>query len=121
MALGAVSPVSLFLLQQRLYAAFDSTLSPPCPVGGGILDPVAAVVIPLPTLGGISELAPQASRSIVQPTADKLLRRGFDLLLQAFLFLTLFLDFFDVLSPPGTGNRAANAALFPIFSRCFLL
>ena len=69
------------LFQKRLHAALGATFHPPRPTNDGILDLIAAVVIPLPTLGGISELAPQASRSIVQPTADKLLRRGFDFFL----------------------------------------
>lgn len=56
MALGAIPPVSFFLLQKILYP----TLGPPRPANGGILDPVAAIVISLPMLGSIPKLAPQA-------------------------------------------------------------
>ncbi len=41
-------------------------------MGGGVLDPVAAIVAGLPPLGGLPELAPQALRTVIQPTADKL-------------------------------------------------
>ena len=67
----------LFLLQKKLHPA-------PCLIGstgGGVLDPVAAVVAGLPPLGGFPELAPQAFRTIIQPTADKLLRRSLDFFL----------------------------------------
>ena len=47
------------------------------PTGGGILNPAAAVVAGLSTLGGLTELAPQAFRTIIQPTANKLFRRSF--------------------------------------------
>ena len=47
------------------------------PTDGGILNPVAAVVAGLSTLGGLTELAPQAFRTIIQPTANKLFRRSF--------------------------------------------
>ena len=104
MALGAIPSVSLFLLQKILYP----TLGPPRRTNGGILDPVAAVVIGLPMLGGIPKLAPQAFCAIVQPSADKLFRRCLDFLFQTFLFLTLFLDFFDVLSPHVSRNRAVS-------------
>ncbi len=53
---------------------------PPRSASGGILDPVAAVIIGLPVLGSIPELAPQALCSIVQPTADKLFGCVFDFL-----------------------------------------
>ena len=74
--LGSIPLASLFLLQKVLYPA----LGPPRPTNGGILDPVAAVVIGLPTLGCIPKLAPQALCPIVQPTADKLFGCGFDFL-----------------------------------------
>ena len=74
--------LALFLLfQQGLYPALRATLCPPRSACGGVLDPVAAVVIGLPTLGGIPKLAPQAFRTIIQPTADKLFRRGLDFFL----------------------------------------
>ena len=115
MALGAIPSVSPFLLQKILYPALRTTLGPPCSTGGGILNLVAAVIIGLSTLGGIPELAPQAFCPIVQPTADKLLGRGFDFLLQAVLYRVFFLDFLDVLSPPRTRNRAASTALLSLF------
>ena len=52
------------LFQKRLHAALGATFHPPRPTNDGILDLIAAVVIPLPTLGGIPELAPQAFRTI---------------------------------------------------------
>ena len=76
---GAQLPVrlpalgGLFLLQKSLHPA-------PCLIGttgGSVLDPVAAVVAGLSTLGGLTELAPQAFRTIIQPTANKLFRRSF--------------------------------------------
>ena len=115
--LGSIPLTSLFLFQKALY----STLDPPRSANSRILDPVAAVVIGLPTLGSIPELAPQAFCPIVQSTADKLFGRRFDFLFYTFFNCAFFLDFLDVLSPPGTRNRAADAALFPIFSRCILL
>jgi hypothetical protein len=67
-------PGGFFLLQKILY----TTLGTPHPANGGILDPVAAVVAGLPTLGSLPELAPQAFRAVIQAAADKLLRRSFD-------------------------------------------
>ena len=61
----------LFLLQQRFYAA-PSLIDP---TSGGVLDPVAAVVAGLPSLGGFPKLTPQAFRTVIQPTADKFFRR----------------------------------------------
>ena len=66
-----------FLFQQSLHAAHG----PPYSIGGSVLDPVAAVVAGLPTLGGLTELAPQAFRTVIQTTADKFLRCGLDFLL----------------------------------------
>ena len=71
------APGGLFLLQKSLHPA-PGLIGP---TGGGVLDPVAAVVAGLSPLGCLPELAPQALRTIVQPTADKLLRRGLDFLL----------------------------------------
>lgn len=67
----------LFLLQKKLHPA-PGLIGP---TGGGVLDPVAAVVTGLPPLGSLPELAPQALRTIIQPTADKLLRCGLGFLL----------------------------------------
>ena len=64
----------LFLFQQRLHPA-PGLIGP---TGGGVLDPVAAIVAGLPMLGGLPELTPQALSSIIQPTADKLLRCSLD-------------------------------------------
>ncbi|MFG6351354.1 MAG: hypothetical protein K1W21_07005, partial [Oscillospiraceae bacterium] len=61
----------LFLLQQSFHTA-PRLIGP---TGGGVLNPVAAVVAGLPSLGGLPELAPQAFRTVIQPTADKLFRR----------------------------------------------
>lgn len=67
-------PGTLFLFQQSLHPAPCLI----CPTGGSILDLVAAVVAGLSPLGGLPELAPQALRTVIQPTADKLLGRGLD-------------------------------------------
>ncbi|NCE66190.1 hypothetical protein D1159_16810 [Pseudoflavonifractor sp. 524-17] len=67
----------LFLFQQSLYVAFN----PPRSVYGGVLDSVAAVVAGLSPLGSLPELIPQALRSVIQTAANKLLRRGLNLLL----------------------------------------
>ena len=63
----------LFLLQQSFHTA-PRLIGP---TGGGVLDSVAAVVAGLPPLGSLTELAPQAFRTIIQPTANKLFRRSF--------------------------------------------
>ena len=70
-------PGELFSLQQSLHTAPRLI----CPTGGGVLDPVAAVVAGLSPLGSLPELAPQALRTVIQPTADKLLGRGLDFFL----------------------------------------
>ena len=70
-------PGGFFLLQKILY----TTLGTPHPANGGILDPVAAVVAGLPTLGSLPKLTPQTLRTIIQTTADEFLRRGLDLFL----------------------------------------
>ncbi len=77
MALGVAVPAGLFLLQK----IFNPPHRPPCPAGGGILDPVAAVVICPTALGGVPKLAPQALDPVLQTAADKLFRRGFDFFL----------------------------------------
>jgi len=89
-------PTGLFLLQE----AFNPPRRPPCPASGGILDPVAAVVIGPPALGGVPELASQALSPILQATADEGFRRGLDLLLHALFLNALFFYFFDAFSPP---------------------
>ncbi len=67
----------LFLLQQSFHTA-PRLIGP---TDGGILNPVAAVVAGLSTLGGLTELALQAFRTIIQPTADKLFWHGLDFFL----------------------------------------
>ena len=67
----------LFLLQKRFHPA-PRLIGP---TGGGVLDSVATVVAGLPPLGSLPELAPQAFRTVIQPTADKLLRRSLDFFL----------------------------------------
>ena len=66
-----------FPFQQSFHAAHGSPYS----ISGSVLDPVAAVVAGLPTLGGLPELAPQTLRTVIQTTADEFLRRGLDLFL----------------------------------------
>lgn len=104
---GAFSSV----LQQTLHTTLCSTRSS----GGGILDPVAAIIIRLTVLGSIPELAAQALRAVIQPTPNKFLGCGFDLFFQTFLCCAFFLDFLDDLSPPTKGARAADAALASMF------
>ena len=67
----------LFLLQQSLHPA-PRLIGP---TGGGVLDPVAAVVAGLPPLDGLPELAPQTLRTAIQTTVNKLLWRGLDFFL----------------------------------------
>ena len=67
----------LFLLQQSFHTA-PRLIGP---TGGSVLDPVSAVVAGLPPLGSLPELAPQAFRTIIQPTADNFLGRGLDFFL----------------------------------------
>ena len=61
----------LFLLQQSFHTAPHLI----GPTDSGILNPVAAVVAGLPPLDGLPELAPQAFRTVIQTTANKLFRR----------------------------------------------
>ena len=84
-----------FLLQQGFHTAPRLI----CSTGGGILDPVAAVVAGLPALGCFPKLAPQAFSSVIQPTANKLFRRSFSFFFQLALCCAFFLNFFDYLSP----------------------
>ncbi len=95
-ALGVAVPAGLFLLQE----AFDPPRRPLCSAGGGILDPVAAVVIGPPALGSVPKLAPQALGPVLQTMADEGFRRGLDFLLRALLLNALFFYFFDAPSPP---------------------
>lgn len=66
-----------FLLQQSLHA----THGPPHSSGGSILNPVAFVIAGLPAPGSLTELAPQTLCTIIQATANKLLRHSLDLFL----------------------------------------
>ena len=69
--------VRFFLLQQL----FNTTFPPAAASPGGVLDLVAAVVIPLTTLGGIPELAPQTLGAVREAAPEQFLRRGLDLFL----------------------------------------
>ena len=93
----------LLLLQSVLAGFFQQNFHTAprliCSTGGGILDPVAAIVAGLSALGCLPELAPQALRSVIQPTANKLFRRSFSFFFQFALYCTLFFDFFDYLPP----------------------
>ena len=111
-------PAASFLLQQL----FNAALRPTGPAPGGILNPVATVIIPLTPLAGLPELAMEPFRSIVQPTAQKLPGGGRRPLLQA-LFARLFLfDFVDLRSPPGREKgprlRPFSAKSGCIYSTC---
>lgn len=66
-----------FLLQQL----FNTTLPPEAALPGGVLDLVAAIVVPLATLGGIPELAPQTLGAVRETAPKQFLRRGLDLFL----------------------------------------
>ena len=55
-------PAASFLLQQL----FNAALRPTGPAPGGILNPVATVIIPLTPLAGLPELAMEPFRSIVR-------------------------------------------------------
>ena len=89
-------PAAPFLLQQLFNAALCST----APAPGGILNLVAAIIVPLASLAGVTELATESLRSIVQPTAQKLLGGGCCPLLQALFAGLLLFDFVDLLHLP---------------------
>lgn len=103
-------PAAPFLLQQLFNSSRRLTASTP----GGILNLVAAIIVPLTPLAGVTELTPEALRSIVQPTAQKLLGGGRRPLLQALFAGLLLFDFVDLLSPP---RREKGPRLRP-FSLC---
>ena len=65
---------------------------------GGVLDLVAAVVIPPPLLGGIPELSPQALRAVIQHLAQKLLWSGYSFLFDTLTQRGFFFNFLHGLS-----------------------
>ncbi len=103
-------PAASFLLQQL----FNATLRSTAPAPGGVLDLVTAIIIPLAPLTGVTELTPKAFRSIVQPTAQKLLGGGRCPLLQALFAGLLLFDFVDLRSPP---KREKGPRLRPFSAR----
>lgn len=90
-------PATAFFLQQL----FDAASCPAGPSPGGILDPVASVIVPLSALTCVPELASEPLGSIVQSTAQELFRSGRRSLLQALFAGLLLFDFIDLHSPPG--------------------
>lgn len=96
---GAGSPAGcadFFVLQQIP----DPAVHLAGTAGGGVLDLVPAIFIPLPPLGGVPELEAQALCAVLQSPADHLSGRGLDLLLLALGAGMLLLYFLDGLSPP---------------------
>lgn len=89
-------PAAPFFLQQLFNTSRRLTASIP----GGILDPVAAVIVPLASLAGIPELATEPFGSVIQPTAQELFWSGCRPFLQALFAGPLFFDFIDYPSPP---------------------
>ena len=82
--------------------------------GCGVLNLVAAIIVPLPMLGCIPELAPQAFTSIIQPSANQLLGGGLHFFLQAGPGPRFFLDLTDRPSPPRqSGGPQTRPAGFP--------
>ena len=90
---GTVLP---FLLDELFRTALHTAHA----VRSGILDLVAAVVIPPPLLGGVPELRPQAVCPILQAAMDQLLRRGLDLLPNGGCDLRFFLDLIHPAASP---------------------
>lgn len=109
-------PAASFLLQQL----FNAALRPTGPAPGGILNPVATVIIPLTPLAGLPELAMEPFRSIVQPTAQKLPGGGRRPLLQALFARLFFFDFVDLHSPPGR-EKGPRLRPFSAKSGCIYL
>ena len=106
-------PVSAapFLLQQLFNPSRCLTASSP----GGVLDLIAAVLAGLPPLGSFPKLAPKALRSIVQPTAQKLLGGGCRPLLQTFFAWLLLFDFIDSITPPKKKRAVRQIGRQPVF------
>ena len=94
-------PAAPLFLQQL----FDAASCPAGPGPSGILDPVAAVIVPLSTLTCVPELASEPLGSIVQSTAQELLRSGRRPLLQALPAGLFLFDLTDSLSPPKREKR----------------
>jgi hypothetical protein len=100
------------VFQQILYAAPYSAR----PANGSVLDPIAAIVVCLPALGGISELPSQPFRAAIQSSTNQFLGRGFGFFLYPLPGM-LFFDLFDALSPPAKRAGAASATPTLTFSR----
>ena len=96
---GTVLP---FLLDELFRTALHAAHA----VRSGILDLVAAIVIPPPLLGGVTELRPQAVRPILQAAMDQLLRYGRYLLPDGGCGLRLLLDLIHPSTSPW--KRAAS-------------
>ena len=109
-------PAASLLLQQLFHAAFRPT----GPAPGGVLELVVAVIIPLPPLAGVTELATEALRPIVQPTAQKLLGSGRRPLLQTLFAGFLLFYLVDLFSPPGR-EKGPRPRPFSVKSGCIYL
>ena len=105
-------PAASFLLQQL----FNAALRPTGPAPGGILNPVATIIIPLPPLAGVPKLAPETLRSIVQPTAQELLWGGYGPLLQTLFAGLLLFDFVDSIHLLRKNGPSAKLADSPFAS-----
>ena len=77
----------------------------------GILDLIAAVSIPLTTLGGITELAPQPLSTVLQAPMNKFLWRSLNFFLQFFANRCFFFYFIYCIHLPKARTRTAIAAL----------
>ena len=67
---------------------------------GGIFDPVAAIVILPPLLGGIPQPRPQAVCTVLQPAMGQFFRRGLYLFADAGNSLRFLLDFIHPTASP---------------------
>ena len=85
-----------FLLDELFRAALHAAHT----ACGGVLDLVAAVVIPPPLLGGVPELRPQSVRSVLQAAMDQFLRRGLYLLPDGGHSMGFFLDLIHPAASP---------------------
>lgn len=94
---------------------FCSTFCPATPAPSGVLDLVAAIIVPLASLAGITELATESLRSIIQPTAQKLLGGGRRPLLQTFFAWLLLFDFIDSITPPKKKRAVRQIGRQPVF------
>ena len=109
-------PAAPFLLQQL----FDSSRRLTASIPGGVLDLVAAIIIPLASLAGVTELATKALGSIIQPTAQELLGGGRRPLLQALSAGLLLFNFVDSIHLLRKTGRPPNwqTARFHLNFKC---